>query len=152
MVPNVIPGELIQCRIYRKHNRYSDADSITILEEHPKRVTPKCKLALECGGCQYQHMDISLQREWKKQQVQDLYERVGKFQRDSIPRVSPALGTEHIYHYRSKITPHYDAPERNKSKEMEALGFQKKKNSRKIIGTLHTFFCFLSVYVYKRIS
>jgi tRNA/tmRNA/rRNA uracil-C5-methylase (TrmA/RlmC/RlmD family) len=76
--------------------------------------------------------DISLQREWKTAQVQQLFERVGKFNRDSIPRALPALGTEHIYHYRTKLTPHYDAPERSRSKEMEALGFQ-KKNSRQIL-------------------
>lgn len=39
MVPNVIPGELIQCRIYRNHGTYSDADLVKVIEEHSKVST-----------------------------------------------------------------------------------------------------------------
>jgi hypothetical protein len=36
MVPNVIPGELIQCRVFRNHGKYSEADLMQVIEKHPK--------------------------------------------------------------------------------------------------------------------
>ena len=110
MIPNTIPGETIRCKVYRNFGSYSEADLVEILEESPHRVTPVCPLADECGGCQYQHMDTAIQREWKTEQVQDLLERIGKLDPDTFPSALSTVGTDEVYHYRSKITPHYDRP------------------------------------------
>ena len=109
-VPNVIPGELVRIRIYRNQQSYSEADLLEIVEPSPNRVVPPCKLAEVCGGCQYQHMEISSQREWKTRQVQELLERIGNL---SGIDVAPTVGTDETFHYRSKITPHYSEPERD---------------------------------------
>jgi len=126
---------------------------LEILEPSPHRVEPKCPLFALCGGCQYQHMNIDLQREWKTRQVKDILERIGKFQFQDLeqndhnspksqdnhvanpnilPNVLYASGTREQYGYRSKITPHYDAPLRNPSKEIDAIGF-KQKTSRRLV-------------------
>jgi len=137
MVPNVIPGEIIQCQIYRNNKSYSDANLLHILERSPNRTQPKCSLSTICGGCQYQHMDITSQREWKTSQVQESFERIGNLDPASFPQTSDTLGTDEIYNYRTKITPHYDEQvtgrKRKKSKgggvvEIRAIGFKKKTN------------------------
>ena len=163
MVPNVIPDETIKCRIYRNHKSYSEGDLIEVITPSIHRIqTPPCSLFSECGGCQYQHMDIGLQRQWKKYQVYDLLKRIGKFddndenddnendvtnnnEKDSMlfSMIQDTVGTNEIYHYRSKITPHYDRPQKvknddsndennndNKTTTMEitAIGFKKKTN------------------------
>lgn len=52
-------------------------------------------------------MSLSAQRDWKRQQVVDVLERIGGLQG---VRVAPTRGSEHAYGYRSKLTPHFDAP------------------------------------------
>lgn len=130
MVPSVVPGELVKVKIFRNYKTYSEADLVEIVEPNPNRVEPQCPLFEKCGGCQYQHMDIATQRNWKQDQVQDLLERVGGFDSASFPSVLPTLGTDEVYHYRSKITPHYDAPRNQKF--ISAIGF-KEKSSRRIV-------------------
>ena len=128
-VPNVIPGELVRIRIYRNQPSYSEADLLEIVEPSPNRVIPQCKFADVCGGCQYQHMEISSQREWKTRQVQELLERIG-----NLPGidVAPTVGTEETFHYRSKITPHYSEPERDGPNKYKIgnIGFKEKSSMR----------------------
>ena len=118
MIPNVIPGEVVTGRIFRNHKSYSEADLVGILEPSPDRVEPKCLLASECGGCQYQHMPIGLQREWKTKHVAECFtqQKVDLENEHQGVEVQPAMGTEHDYSYRSKITPHYQAPPGNRSR------------------------------------
>jgi tRNA (uracil-5-)-methyltransferase len=147
MVPNVIPGETITCSIYRNHKTYSEADLISIVQPSPHRiVNPPCSFFSTCGGCQYQHMDITTQRIWKKNQVKDLLQRIGGLDvmdtnmdidnsngMDNMGiDVRDTVGTNEIYHYRSKITPHYDRPIKSKNDkdeyEIRAIGFKQKTN------------------------
>jgi tRNA/tmRNA/rRNA uracil-C5-methylase (TrmA/RlmC/RlmD family) len=143
MVPNVIPGETVRVRVYRNYKTYSDADLLEVLEPSENRVTPRCPLFEKCGGCQYQHIDIETQRDWKRQQVQDLLQRVGQLDPATFPAVLPTCGTDETYNYRSKITPHYDAPDKGWGKKKEinnddekkpihAIGF-KEKTSRRLV-------------------
>jgi len=128
MIPNVIPGEVVTGRIFRNHKSYSEADLISVETASPDRVEPKCPLAQDCGGCQYQHMPIALQREWKTRHVAEM------FQQQKIDllgehncRVEPAMGTEHDYAYRSKITPHYQAPPGQRSRRRNRQRAQERK-------------------------
>ncbi len=146
MVPNVIPGELVRVRIYRNYSSYSDADLIEVIEPSPDRIDPKCPLAGICGGCQYQHIKIDRQRKMKTMQVQELFEHNGGLKAEDFPSVLDTLGTVEVFGYRSKITPHYDAPLRSKGRktpeeaaalakksfEIGPIGF-KEKSSRRIV-------------------
>jgi 23S rRNA (uracil1939-C5)-methyltransferase/tRNA (uracil-5-)-methyltransferase len=140
MVPRVIPGELVQVRIYRNHATYSEADLMQVLEPSPHRVGPTsnptitttppssatpssssvtpssqfnyCPLFDQgCGGCQYQHVTIEQQRLYKQHHVRDALIRIGRLDRDHVHRlVLPTLGTtDHVWQYRTKLTPHYQA-------------------------------------------
>jgi tRNA/tmRNA/rRNA uracil-C5-methylase (TrmA/RlmC/RlmD family) len=130
MVPNSIPGEVVRVKVYRNFGTYSEADLLEIVEASPERVTPVCPLADECGGCQYQHMSIGIQRDWKSSQVQELLEKIGKLDPDTFPKANPTVGTDEVYHYRSKITPHYDRPIKVDVGDVKirAIGFKKKTN------------------------
>ena len=102
-IPNVIPNETVRIRIYRNHATYSDADLLEIVTPSPHRIEPRCDLANVCGGCQYQHVTIERQRQFKTEQVQDLFERVGGLDRESFPKVLDTIGTDEVYEYRSKM-------------------------------------------------
>jgi tRNA (uracil-5-)-methyltransferase len=131
MTPNVIPGELVRVRIFRNFKSYSEADLVEILEPNVEdRVLPKCPLANECGGCQYQHMSIQSQRKWKVASVQESLRQYGIVD----VSVSPTLGTDEVLGYRSKLTPHFDAPSRRTGEEktIAAIGFL-RQSSRSIV-------------------
>ena len=123
MIPLVLPGEKVQIRIHRNNKNYSEADLLEVIEPSSERIEPPCKYFSECGGCQYQHMTIEGQREWKRKQVQSLLSRIGKVDQKGID-VNPTVGTsDHLYGYRAKLTPHYNAP---KSLKDLKIGFQKR--------------------------
>jgi len=134
-VPNVIPDELVKVRIYRNYASYSDADLLQIIEPSLDRIQPICSLATVCGGCQYQHISITKQRRMKTLHVQELFERLGGLSPKDFPTVLDTIGTDEIYGYRSKITPHYDAPLKKKSQPKEEctigpIGFKEKASHR----------------------
>ena len=118
MVPFVIPGELVKVRIYRNHSQYSEGDLLEILESSKYRVSPKCSLFESCGGCQYQHIDYGEQLKIKTQQVKELLEKNGGIQSP----VSLAKSSKQVFGYRSKITPHYNRPNKNGD---QPIGFLK---------------------------
>ncbi|GMH54711.1 hypothetical protein TrST_g5683 [Triparma strigata] len=125
-VPSVIPGELVKCRVYRNYKGHSDADLLEVIERSENRVEPKCRIAGECGGCQYQHIDVGYQRVWKRQHVVELLTKIGGIDSSTAEAtVKDTVGTDEVFHYRSKLTPHYDAP-RDRS-EIDVIGFQRKQ-------------------------
>jgi 23S rRNA (uracil1939-C5)-methyltransferase/tRNA (uracil-5-)-methyltransferase len=106
MVPFALPGERVRARVFRNHKNFSEADLIEVLKPSPERVTPLCPLFGRCGGCQYQHLSTAGQLAWKRRQVAELLEHMAGI---SFP-VEPVIGSPREYGYRSKITPHFNAP------------------------------------------
>jgi len=106
MVAFALPGERVRARVFRNHANYSDADLLEVLEASPDRIPPRCALFGRCGGCQYQNLRYEEQLEWKRRQVAELIEHMAGL----TVAVSPVIGSPQPYGYRSKITPHFNAP------------------------------------------
>ncbi len=115
-VPFALPGEKVKARVYRNDKNCSHADLIEVLVPSPDRVQPVCPLFGECGGCQYQHLDYQKQLAWKTRQVGELMKHMAGI----VFPVNPCLSAEQTWHYRSKITPHFDGP---RDGEIRAIGF-----------------------------
>jgi tRNA (uracil-5-)-methyltransferase len=137
MVPHVVVGELVKVSIFRNMKNFSEADLIEVLEASPHRVVPKCALAGICGGCQYQHMSIEAQRDWKTTHCLEVLQQQqikGYDDNDDSEALSKylhrTLGTQEIFGYRSKLTPHYQAPIETLPDvyEMGNIGFQQSSN------------------------
>jgi tRNA/tmRNA/rRNA uracil-C5-methylase (TrmA/RlmC/RlmD family) len=107
MVPFTLPGERIRARVFRNHKNFSEADLVEVLTPSADRVTPRCPLFGRCGGCQYQQLVYPAQLEWKRRQAAELLEHMA-----GIPNfpVASVVGSPREYHYRSKITPHFNPP------------------------------------------
>ncbi len=112
MVAYALPGESVRARVFRNHANYSEADLVEVLRPSPARRAPICPLFGECGGCQYQHLEYPAQLEWKARQVREVFARLG-----GLPGadVRPARPSPREFHYRSKITPHYEPVRRDGS-------------------------------------
>lgn len=116
-VPFCLPGELVRARVYRNDKNFSQADLVSILEPSPDRVTPQCPVFGECGGCQYQHLTYDAQLAWKTRQVRELLQHMAKIE---FP-VNSCHGSPQLWNYRSKITPHFAAPQDGEIKEIGFL-------------------------------
>ncbi|KAG9310408.1 S-adenosyl-L-methionine-dependent methyltransferase [Chiua virens] len=86
VTPLALPGERIRVRVYRNARLHSFADLVTVIEPNPAwrdddRV--QCKYFGKCSG----------------------YISPSK-----TPAVLPTIGSPKQYHYRTKITPHFEAP------------------------------------------
>ncbi|HBN94747.1 MAG TPA: 23S rRNA (uracil(1939)-C(5))-methyltransferase RlmD [Firmicutes bacterium] len=97
-VPETIPGDRVKVRLVHLKERLGYGELIEILVASTDRRRQNCPHAFECGGCQLQHMDYDAQLRWKRLQVADAMERIGKLD----AQVRPTLGMDQPYHYRNK--------------------------------------------------
>ncbi len=99
-IEGALPGEKVSAEIIDTKKNYAVGKLIKILRESPDRVQPICPIFKECGGCQLQHLKYSAQLIWKRQQVIDALERIGKIRGVEIFNT---LGMENPLRYRNKM-------------------------------------------------
>ncbi len=129
-VPYALPGERVRARVYRNDKNCSHADLVEVLKSSPERVDPVCGLFGICGGCQYQHLDYAKQLEWKTRQVGELM----KLMAGIVFSVNHCLSTPQVWHYRSKITPHFDQP---RDGEVREIGFLAQGQRSRLVDVPH---------------
>ncbi len=127
-VPFALPGDRVKARVWRNDKNCSSADLVEVLTPSVDRVEPQCRLFGFCGGCQYQHLSYDKQLEWKTRQVADLL----RLQAGLTLDVKPAIASPVRYHYRSKITPHFDKP-KNSQAGLGPIGFLRVGSRRDIV-------------------
>jgi len=99
-VPFVAPNERVLVEITKVKKKFGRAKLIQVLRPGDQRVEPQCRHFGVCGGCQYQHLDYSLQLEIKHRQVREHFVRIGEFKDPPIEKVVPCPAP---YHYRNRI-------------------------------------------------
>ena len=119
MVAFALPGERVRARVFRNEKNFSEADLVEVLRPSPDRVAPRCPLFGQCGGCQYQNLSYPAQLRWKQQQVAELLQHLAKVEHE----VLPVIDSPQAYGYRSKITPHFEAPRSGSG--VQEIGFLK---------------------------
>jgi len=75
-----IPGEEVVAEITEVTSKFARGNAIEIIKAAPERVSPPCELAKPggCGGCDFQHIEISAQRKLKSAIVKEQFSRVAK--------------------------------------------------------------------------
>ena len=99
-VEGALPTEKILAEIVEVKKNYAVGKLIKILRESSERVKPFCNIYENCGGCQLQHLNYAAQLKWKRQQVVDAVERIGKIHGAEI---FSTLGVENPLRYRNKM-------------------------------------------------
>lgn len=95
-----VPGDHVLAEVRKKKKSYAEARILELLEPSPARETPRCRYFGTCGGCKWQHLTYAEQCAWKKQNVQDTFERLGKVAYTTLHDTLPA-GTQ--FYYRNKM-------------------------------------------------
>ena len=129
-IPFGAPGDIVNLKIDKKKHSYAEAHITKIVKPSPIRITPKCEHFGVCGGCKWQHIPYEEQLKFKRQQVVDALERIGKIE---IPEVPMTLPSERIWGYRNKMEYTFSnrrwksweemRGEKESSDEKNALGF-----------------------------
>ena len=99
-VPNCVPGDIVDLQITKKKHSFMEARVVRVVQPSAVRCEAKCKHFGVCGGCKWQILPYAEQLKYKQQQVEDNLTRIGKIE---LPKISPILGSKHIYEYRNKL-------------------------------------------------
>lgn len=99
-VKETMPGDVVEAAFRRIKPNYAEAELVKIVQPSRDRVQPRCPYSGTCGGCQIMYMPYEKQLEFKKQNVIDSFERIGKIYN---PPVADIIGSRDIFYYRNKM-------------------------------------------------
>jgi 23S rRNA (uracil1939-C5)-methyltransferase len=99
-VPYTVTGDEAWIEITAEKKRYSTARLIRVLKPSPGRANPLCPYFGTCGGCQWQHIDYSIQGGQKKEILGETLKRLGGMK--EIPSIS-VFSSPKSYDYRVRV-------------------------------------------------
>lgn len=99
-VEGALGGERVVAEVLKAKGSFAEAKIVELLEASPERRTPICPYFGICGGCAMQHMTYEAQKHAKREQVRDLFRKIGKIEN---PVVHDVLGAPEEFHYRNKM-------------------------------------------------
>lgn len=100
-----ITGEKVKIKVTAVNSKIAHGDVVEVLTPSVSRVSPPCKYAGRCGGCDFQHIEINKQRQLKSEVVKEQFLRIGKIDLAqlgfelSVTEVEPVNGL----HWRTRM-------------------------------------------------
>jgi 23S rRNA (uracil1939-C5)-methyltransferase len=77
-VRGALPGELVSVEVTEEKRDWSRGHVVDVLDASPDRVAPPCQYRVAgCGGCDWQHVDVSAQLSAKAAILADAMRRTG---------------------------------------------------------------------------
>lgn len=131
VVPFSIPGDTVKAKVYRHltKEQHSVADYISVVKPSPLRDDSRinCKYFTKCSGCQFQQMSYEDQLAHKHSIVERAFKNFSNLPPELVPTIQDTFGSPLQYGYRTKLTPHFEAP--------PGASFRRKKPEKKIFYT-----------------
>ena len=90
-VRHALPGERVRAQVTGETKHFLRADAVEVLQPSPDRVERPCPYAGPglCGGCDWQHVAVPVQRALKAQLVEQQLRRVAKVERPVVVEAVP---------------------------------------------------------------
>lgn len=102
-IKDAVIGDVVEAKVTKAKKNYGYARLVNIADESEFRVTPRCDVARQCGGCQIQAMSYARQLEYKNEKVRNNLIRLGGVTEELLDEVmEPVCGMEEPYRYRNK--------------------------------------------------
>ena len=101
-----LPGEGVRVRVTEVRPRAIRADVIEVRTPSPDRVTPPCRFAGICGGCDMQHIELGAQRRIKSEVLRDALRRQAGI--DLVVPVEEVPGAPDGLRWRSRVMWQFD--------------------------------------------
>lgn len=99
-VEKTMPGDRVRAAFTKIKSNFAEARLVEIIKPSADRIQARCPYFGICGGCQFQFMPYEKQLKFKRQQVIDSFERIGKIYN---PPVADIIGCAEHYYYRNKM-------------------------------------------------
>ena len=122
-VSNALPGEQVQAKVLEDKAGFIKASTVKLLNASPLRVTPPCRYASQCGGCQLQHISEQDQRSLKQQGIDTLLRHQTGLA--TLPWQPMLTDDSESYRRRARIGIWYD----KKTKQL-SVGFRQTADKR----------------------
>ncbi|KAK9472334.1 S-adenosyl-L-methionine-dependent methyltransferase [Dipodascopsis tothii] len=134
VVPFTLPGDRVRARVYRRTPFYAGADFVAVESPAAGRddTLVSCKYFAKCSGCQLQMSPYADQLAHKREVIERAYRHFCKVPAGRVPAIGDTVGSPLEHGYRTKLTPHFDAP-RNKAAVAAAdvnIGFMERGRNR----------------------
>src|SRR3954447_14851444 len=71
-VPDAAPGDRVEIELTEDRARHARGRVLRLIAPGPHRVTPVCRHAATCGGCQLQHLSYEAQLAEKERGFYDI--------------------------------------------------------------------------------
>ena len=88
-VPGAAPGDRLRVRLGKRKARWAKAEIVEVLEAGPSRREPPCPVVGDCGGCQWQQVDLDGQRSARRAGVTDAISRIAGLTEWPEPEFAP---------------------------------------------------------------
>jgi 23S rRNA (uracil1939-C5)-methyltransferase len=110
-VAGVVPGETARIQVTENRPRWARGTLLELLEPSPDRIAPACPHFGPCGGCQWQHIALHRQRDFKRGIVIGQLRHVGRVQDElfSLVEATRAVGAADGLGYRNRASFAVDA-------------------------------------------
>lgn len=112
VVPFGLPGDVVDIRVFKSHPLHVESDLLKVKQKSPDRddALINCRYFGKCSGCQYQNVEYATQLEYKRQTIVNAYKHFAPKVSDIMPPVDPTQKSPLQYSYRTKLTPHFNVP------------------------------------------
>lgn len=98
-VDGAIKDEVVEFKVVKTGKKYSFGKLLKVLEPSPDRVEIRDKVYSQTGTMNLQHMSYEAQLQFKKEQVENAIQKIGKF--NDVP-IFDTIGMDTPYGYRNK--------------------------------------------------
>ncbi|KAL1967934.1 hypothetical protein VTN77DRAFT_2351 [Rasamsonia byssochlamydoides] len=119
VVPFTVPGDkgLVKVVKHFPALSYSITDFLKVIEPGPQRDDSRiqCQYFGKCSGCQLQMLSYEDQLKYKKRVVEKAYANFSGLIPELIPPIGDTFPSPRQYGYRTKLTPHFTTPAKNKA-------------------------------------
>jgi 23S rRNA (uracil1939-C5)-methyltransferase len=100
LVRYAAPKELVEVDVLRETRIYTEAVVKRVKIEGEGRRQASCRYYMQCGGCQWQHIEYDRQLMAKTNILLDAFERIGKIKLNSV---SGILSSKEEFGYRTRV-------------------------------------------------
>lgn len=100
-IKDTVIGDEVEAGVMKMKKTYGFARLIRVITPSSARTEPKCPVARQCGGCQFQAMAYDKQLLFKENKIKNALQRIGGV-KNVEALMEPILGMEHPWRYRNK--------------------------------------------------
>ena len=102
-IKDTVVGDECKVKIMKAKKNYAFAHLEEVIKASSFRITPLCKNAKACGGCQLQAMSYEAELAFKENKVKNNLIRIGGFSEDFIESIKETIvGMDTPFRYRNK--------------------------------------------------